>query len=341
VVLMNGTERRAASGENLQSTLAPSLSTRFQTGNWSTEAFCCFSELFPLVCLYALEFHTAGLGTVLFASTIKVECTFRHMSDLFIAAPLPIHNELYSSLGTAAANSMAVEPSVHCLSSKAPSHIRPLPINARVQIRCASAPELCRAFENRLLPHGFLPVHDNSRARIGHSVRRSLHSIGRASNPSPRFRNDMTASCSCMIPPLPSSTSQIAAAAHASCFRIIGRLFRAGELLFVVVISCCPLSITKGGQLRYGDRRSHIIGREIIEPRHCFSGMPTSVCVYAHSSTSSYGVYGSRCSSAPSFRLLHQHSSRILGDTVRISPRQATQQHAASILSEYLGMRPN
>jgi hypothetical protein len=263
---MNGTERRAASGENLQSTLAPSLSTRFQTGNWSTEAFCCFSELFPLVCLYALEFHTAGLGTVLFASTIKVECTFRHMSDLFIAAPPPIHNEPYSSLSTAAANSMAVEPTVHCLSSKAPSHIRSLPINARVQIRCASALELCRAFENRLLPHGFLPVHDNSRARIGHSVRRSLQSIGRASNPSPRFRNDMTASCSCMIPPLPSSTSQIAAAAHASCLCIIGRLFRAGELLFVVVISCCPLSITKGGHLRYGDRRSHIIGREIIDP---------------------------------------------------------------------------
>jgi hypothetical protein len=78
--------------------------------------------------------------------------------------------------------------------------------NARGQIRGMEALELCRALENRLLPHGLLPGHDNARAAIGPRAQ-AVKDEQRARTQSWAPEVAMTVvRAACMIPPLPSST---------------------------------------------------------------------------------------------------------------------------------------
>jgi hypothetical protein len=92
-------------------------------------------------------------------------CTSRrHMPATFVAPPN--HNEIAVPVPCCSSASIAIARFLECLAEASPPfwlYVCP----ARVRLRRSSGLEVRRAFEIRLLPHGFLPIHDNSRAPIG------------------------------------------------------------------------------------------------------------------------------------------------------------------------------
>jgi hypothetical protein len=146
---------------------------------------------------------------------------------------------------------------------------------ARVRLRCSGVLEMRRAFEIRFYPTVFChfitivgrPLAASVSGECGPSVVRPI--------PAP------TSQCAaCIFPPLPSSTTHTTSTS-------LARRFRVGQVHIAGVISCCPLSRTKGGQLRYGQIRGPIIGREI---RRC-----SAECPRRHHGTTFLERYSSSC----------------------------------------------